>query len=44
MGQGRKRMLLRFPKELYENICGLNSLFIITNTKDTKLPLIGELF
>ena len=37
MGQGREKTLLSLPKELFENIRGKKSLFIITNTKETKL-------
>ena len=44
MGQGRKRRLLSLPKECFENMSGQNSLFSITNTKETKLSLIGGKF
>ena len=42
MDQGRKKRLLSPPKEWFENMWGHNSLFSITNTKDTKLSLMGD--
>ena len=44
MGQGRKMRLLILPKELFENMCRHNSSFIIANTKETKISLIGQFF
>ena len=44
MGQGSKKILMRLLKELFENMLRHNSLFSITNTKETKLSLIGQLF
>ena len=35
MGQGSKKRLLRLLKELFENMLRHNSLFSITNTKET---------
>ena len=42
MGQGSKRRLLNLPKERWDKMSGKNSLFVITNTKKTKLSLMGH--
>ena len=36
-GQGREKKLMDFPKEWLENMWGQNSLFRITNTRETKI-------
>ena len=40
MGQGKKMRLISPPKDWFDNMCSQDSLFVITNTKETKLSLI----